>query len=212
VLAALLGVSFFFHGMIELCRYRAWWKGTAWTIAGIVAIGLLGRATGLLLATPEPLAVGQAQSAEGLEELMWKTAGQKLPMQGETRLGDGELNAWWHQRLRFTLLAVTEIAVVSVDSWQIEFLSGGLRLDRVGHLLGRSITLRHELTFTRSEKGDDVYRIEATLGKLPLPPSLALWSWQAWMEDVSKIVHVFPGAEGQGAERFEKGSVVVIKK
>lgn len=212
VLAALLGVSFFFHGMIELCRYRAWWKGTAWTIAGIVAIGLLGRATGLLLATPEPLEIGQAQSAEGLEELMWKTAGQKLAMQGETRLGDGELNAWWHQRLRFTPLAVTEIAVVSVDSWQIEFLSGGLRLDRVGHLLGRALTLRHELTLTRSEKGDDVYRIEATLGKLPLPPSLALWSWEAWIEDVSKIVHVFPGAEGQGAERFEKGAVVVTKK
>jgi hypothetical protein len=82
----------------------------------------------------------------------------------------------------------------------------------VGHLLGRALTLRHELTLTRSEKGDDVYRIEATLGKLPLPPSLALWSWEAWMEDVSKLVQVFPGAEGQGAERFEKGAVVVTKK
>jgi hypothetical protein len=32
------------------------------------------------------------------------------------------------------------------------------------------------------------------------------------MEDVSKLVQVFSGAEGQGAERFEKGAVVVTKK
>jgi len=212
VLTALLGVSFFFHGMIEIFRHRAWWKGTAWMLAGIVAVGFLGRATGLLLATPESRILEQEKSTEALEELIWQTAGQKRPMEGETRLGEGELNAWWHQRLRFTPLAVTEIAVLSTERWQIQFFQGGVKLDRVGHLLGRSFVLRHELSLTRTEGGEDLYRIEATLGKLPLPPSFALWSWEAWIADVSKIAQALPGADGQGVERLEDGFVVLQKK
>jgi len=212
VLTALLGVSFFFHGMIEIFRHRAWWKGTAWMVAGILAVGFLGRATGLLLATPESRILGQDKNTEALEELIWQTAGQKRPMEGETRLGEGELNAWWHQRLRFTPLAVTEIAVLSTESWQIQFFQGGVKLDRVGHLLGRSFVLRHELSLTRTEGGEDLYRIEATLGKLPLPPSFALWSWEAWIADVSKIAQALPGADGQGVERLEDGYVVLQKK
>ena len=212
VLTALLGVSFFFHGMIEIFRHRAWWKGTAWMLAGIVAVGFLGRATGLLLATPESRILEQEKSTEALEELIWQTAGQKRPMEGETRLGEGELNAWWHQRLRFTPLAVTEIAVLSTERWQIQFLKGRVRLDRVGHLLGRSFVLRHELSLNRTEGGEDLYRIEATLGKLPLPPSFALWSWEAWIADVSKIAQALPGADGQGVERLEDGYVVLQKK
>jgi len=212
VLTALLGVSFFFHGMIEIFRHRAWWKGTAWMLAGIVAVGFLGRATGLLLATPESRILEQEKSTEALEELIWQTAGQKRPMEGETRLGEGELNAWWHQRLRFTPLAVTEIAVLSTERWQIQFFQGGVKLDRVGHLLGRSFVLRHELSLTRTEGGEDLYRIEATLGKLPLPPSFALWSWEAWIADVSKIAQALPGADGQGVERLEDGYVVLQKK
>jgi len=212
VLTALLGVSFFFHGMIEIFRHRAWWKGTAWMLAGILAVGFLGRATGLLLATPESRILGQDKNTEALEELIWQTAGQKRPMEGETRLGEGELNAWWHQRLRFTPLAVTEIAVLSTERWQIQFFQGGVKLDRVGHLLGRSFVLRHELSLTRTEGGEDLYRIEATLGKLPLPPSFALWSWEAWIADVSKIAQALPGADGQGVERLEDGYVVLQKK
>ena len=212
VLTALLGVSFFFHGMIEIFRHRAWWKGTAWMLAGILAVGFLGRATGLLLATPESRILGQDKSTEALEELIWQTAGQKRPMEGETRLGQGELNAWWHQRLRFTPLAVTEIAVLSTESWQIQFFKEGVKLDRVGHLLGRSFVLRHELSLTRTEGGEDLYRIEATLGKLPLPPSFALWSWEAWIADVAKIAQALPGADGQGVERLEDGYVVLQKK
>jgi len=212
VLTALLGVSFFFHGMIEIFRHRAWWKGTAWVLAGFVAVGFLGRATGLLLATPESRILEQEKSTEALEELIWQTAGQKRPMEGETRLGEGELNAWWHQRLRFTPLAVTEIAVLSTERWQIQFFQGGVKLDRVGHLLGRSFVLRHELSLTRTEGGEDLYRIEATLGKLPLPPSFALWSWEAWIADVSKIAQALPGADGQGVERLEDGYVVLQKK
>jgi len=212
VLTALLGVSFFFHGMIEIFRHRAWWKGAAWTLAGIVAVGFLGRATGLLLATPESRILEQEKSTEALEELIWQTAGQKRPREGETRLGEGELNAWWHQRLRFTPLAVTEIAVLSTERWQIQFFKGGVKLDRAGHLLGRSFVLRHELSLTRTEGGEDLYRIEATLGKLPLPPSFALWSWEAWIADVSKIAQALPGANGQGVERLEDGYVVLQKK
>ena len=212
VLTALLGVSFFFHGMIEIFRHRAWWKGTAWMIAGIVAVGFLGRATGLLLATPDSRIFEEEKSTEVLEELFWQTAGQRRPMEGETRLGEGELNAWWHQRLRFTPLAVTEIAVLSTERWQIQFFKGGVKLDRVGHLLGRSFVLRHELSLTRTEGGEDVYRIEATLGKLPLPPSFALWSWEAWIADVSKIAQALPGADGQGIERLEDHYVVLQKK
>lgn len=212
VLTALLGASFFFHGMIEIFRHRASWKGTAWMLAGIVAVGFLGRATGLLLAPPESRILEQEKSTEALEELIWQTAGQKRPMEGETRLGDGELNAWWHQRLRFTPLAVTEIVVLSTERWQIQFLKGRVRLDRVGHLLGRSFVLRHELSLTRTEGGEDLYRIEATLGKLPLPPSFALWSWEAWIADVSKIAQALPGADGQGVERLEDGYVVLQRK
>lgn len=212
VLTALLGVSFFFHGMIEIFRHRAWWKGTAWMIAGIVAVGFLGRATGLLVAPPDARILEEEKSTEVLDELIWQTAGQKRPMEGETRLAEGELNAWWIQRLRFTPLAVTEIAVLSTERWQIQFFKGGVKLDRVGHLFGRTLILRHELSLTRTEGGEDVYRIEASLGKLPLPPSFALWSWEAWIADVSKIAQALPGAEGQGVERLEDGYVVLQKK
>lgn len=212
LLTALLGVSFFFHGMIEIFRHRAWWKGSAWMLAGIVAVGFLGRATGLLLAPPDSRMLEQEKKTEALEDLIWQTAGQKRPMEGETRLGAGELNAWWQQRLRFTRLAVTEIVVLSTERWQIQFLKGGVRLDRVGHLLGRSFVLRHELSLTRTEGGEDLYRIEATLGKLPLPPSFALWSWEAWIADVAKIAQALPGADGQGVERLEDGYVVLQKK
>lgn len=211
-ITALLGASFFFHGIIEIFRHRAWWKGTAWAVAGVLAIGLLGRAAGLLLAIPEPLPLAGNGNPEVLEEILWRQAGQNQALPAEIRVAGGDLNAWWQKRLRFAPLAVTEIVVLSTDGWKIQFSESGLKLDRIGHLLGHNFILRHELTFNRSEKGEDVYRVEATLGRLSLPPSLVLHSWEAWVRDVAKIATILPGAEGQGVERLEKGAVVITKK
>ena len=71
LLTALLGVSFFFHGMIEIFRHRAWWKGTAWALAGMGLFSLMARATVLAIAVPEPPLVLNKDNRTTLEDLLW---------------------------------------------------------------------------------------------------------------------------------------------
>ena len=210
--AVLLGISFLFHGAMEIFKHRAWWKGAAWLVAGGLMIGLLGEAGKLSLSFPEPLAVTGNGNPAPLEELLWQQVGNHQPFQGEIHVSDADLNAWWQKRLRFAPLAVTELLVVSTDGWRVQFFEGGLKLDREGRILGRSLLLRHELTLSRTQKGEEVYRVEATLGKLPLPPALVLSTWEAWMQDLARVGGIFPGGNRERVERLEKGAAVLAQK
>ena len=211
VVAGFLGASFLFHGILEYIRHRAWWKGTAWTLAGAAIIAVLGRAAGLALKAPEPLEVGQG-SAQAIEEMYWKYGAEKNDLPQELKVSDADLNAWLEKRLRFAPLQVTDIVVLVTESWKLGMEDGTLRLDRTGRLLGRNFILRHEMTFNRSEQGEDVYRIEATLGKLPLPPALVLRSWNRWTESLAQMTAVIGAAESLTLERIEKGAVVFSGK
>ena len=107
---------------------------------------------------------------------------------------------------------MTDIVVLVAESWRMSMEDGTLRLDRAGRLLGRNFILRHEMTFNRSEQGEDVYRIEATLGKLPLPPALVLRSWNRWTETLAQMTAAIDAAERLTLERIEKGAVVFSAK
>jgi hypothetical protein len=211
VVAGFLGVSFLFHGILEFIRHRAWWKGTAWTLAGAAMIAVLGRAAGMALSTPEPMEVGQGR-AEAIEEIFWKYGGQREDFPEELKISDADLNAWLDKRLRFAPLKVTDIVVLVTESWRLEMEDGTVRLDRTGRLLGRNFVLRHEMTLNRSEQGEDVYRVEATLGKLPLPPALVLRSWNRWTESLAPMTAVIAAAGKLTLERIEKGAVVFSGK
>ena len=210
--AGLLGASFLFHGAMEIFKHRAWWKGAAWLVAGGLLMGLLGEAGKRSLSLPEPLAVTGIGNPALLEEFLWQQVGNHQPFPGEIRVSDADLNAWWQKRLRFAPLAVTELLVVSTDGWRVQFLEGGLKLDREGRILGRSLLLRHELTLSRTEKGEEVYRVEATLGNLPLPPALVLSTWEAWMQDLVRVGGIFPGGNRERLERLEKGAAILTQK
>lgn len=212
LLAAFLGASFLFHGILEFIRHRAWWKGAAWTLAGAAIIAVLGRATGLVLTAPEPLETGAQGKGEAIEDIFWNQGGQKKEFPKQLRISAADLNAWFIQRLRFTPLGVTEIAVLAAQEWKLEMEEGTLRLDRAGRFLGRSFVLRHEMTFNRTEKGEDIYRIEATLGQLPLPPALVLRSWNQWTETLGRMTAAIGAADHLTLERIEKGAVVFSGK
>ncbi|NDD56183.1 MAG: hypothetical protein EBZ44_00420 [Verrucomicrobia bacterium] len=212
LVAGFLGASFLFHGILEFIRHRAWWKGTAWTLAGAAIIAVLGRATGLALSAPEPLAAGNSGNAENIEEIFWQQGGQKKSFPKELKASDADLNAWFTKRLRFSPLKVTEIAVLAAESWKLDAEDGTLRLDRTGRFFGRTLVLRHEMTFNRTEKGEDIYRIEAVLGQLPLPPALVLRSWNQWTETLAKMTAAMAAAEHVTLERIEKGAVVFSGK
>jgi hypothetical protein len=143
-----------------------------------------------------------------LENLLWSTAGQKDPFPREIHVTDGDLNAWWAGKLHPRALSVTEILVVAVESWRVQFTEGGLRLERVGRLLGRPLVLRHEMTLRRAENGQEIYQIEGSLGKLPLPPAVVLRSWGNWVEDINKFSAFFSAPKGIRLERLEKGVAV----
>ena len=212
LLGAFLGASFLFHGILEFIRHRAWWKGTAWTLAGAAMIATLGHATGLVLCAPEPLEAAGQSDGQGIEDLFWRYGGEKEAFPQELKIPDAEINAWFQKRLRFAPLKVTEIVVLAAESWRVATEDGTLRLDRGGRLLGRTFVLRHEMTFNRSEKGEDVYRIEATLGRLPLPPALVLRSWNRWTEALAKMTASLDAADRLTLERIEKGAVVFSGK
>jgi hypothetical protein len=210
--ALLLGVSFLFHGAMEIFKHRAWWKGAAWLVAGGLMMGLLGVAAELGLSFPEPLDITGNGNPAPLEEFLWQQVGNHQPFPQEIHVSDVDLNAWWQKRLRFAPLAVTELLVVSTDGWRVQFLEGGLKLDREGRILGRRLLLRHELTLSRAENGEEIYRVEATLGKLPLPPALVLSTWEAWMQDLARVGGIFPGGNKERVGRLEKGAVVLTQK
>jgi hypothetical protein len=173
---------------------------------------VLGRAVGLVLSPPEPLPVGRGGNATTVEEIFWKYGGEKKEFPGELRVLDEDMNAWFEKRLRFSPLRVTDLAVLVTESWHLEMEDGTLRLDRVGRFLGRNFVMRHEMTFNRSEQGEDVYRIEATLGRLPLPPALVLRAWNQWTETLARMTRVIGAAERLTLERIEKGAVVFSGK
>ena len=202
------GISFLFHGVLEMMRRRAWWKGTAWLASGLLVVGLIGRATGLLLAIPEPWEPDPRGHDKNVENLLWNTVGQKQPFPREIQIADEDLNSWWAQKLHPRPLSVLEILVVGVESWRVQFFDGGLRLERVGKLLGRPLVLRHMMSLRRTEKGEEVYRVEGSLGKMPLPPAVVLRSWGEWMEDVAKLSDFFHAPKGTRLERLEKGVAV----
>ena len=208
----LLGFSFLFHGVVELLRHRAWWKGSAWALAGMALFALVSRATVLVVTTPERLAGADQANAAQMEEMLWQQAGLGQPMPEKVRLTDGEINAWWNRRLRFAPLGVTDVLAASTEGWRIEFLERGLTLDRTGRWLGQNLLLRHRLFFSRSEKGEEVYRVEASLGKLPLPPALVLRTWNQWVESIVQQATLFPGAKEARLEKLEKGGVVFSAK
>lgn len=212
LLAAFLGASFLFHGLLEFIRHRAWWKASAWTLAGAAIIAVLGRAAGMILSPPEPLKSGGIGNAAAVEEIFWKYGGQKEKFAQEIRVTDGDLNAWLEKRLRFSGLKVTDLVVLAAEGWKMEMRDGALRLDRSGRLLGKNLILRHEMTFNRTEKGEDIYRIEATLGKLPLPPALVLRSWNQWTETLARMTASINAANQLTLERLEKGAVVFSVK
>jgi hypothetical protein len=78
--------------------------------------------------------------------------------------------------------------------------------------LGQNLLLRHRLFFSRSEKGEEVYRVEASLGKLPLPPALVLRTWNQWIESIVQQAALFRGAKEARLEKLEKGVVVFSAK
>ena len=206
---ALLGFSFLYHGVVELMRYRAWWKGAAWTLAGMILFAVVARGGVLAVAVPEPLPFGVGAEGQTLDDLVWIQAGLQEPLPQEIRLTDGEVNSWWDRRLRFAPMDVTDVLAVSVVSWRIQFVDGGINLERAGRWLGQTLLLRHKLIFSRSEKGEDIYRVEASLGKLPLPPVLVLRTWNQWVESLFQQAKLCPGATGVKLERLEKGAVVL---
>jgi hypothetical protein len=208
----LLGFSFLFHGVVEMLKHRAWWKGSAWALAGMVLFALVSRAAVLAVTTPERLAGPDQVDAAQLEEMLWQQAGLGQSMPEQVRLTDSEINAWWSRRLRFAPLGVADVLAASTEGWRIQFLEGGLTLDRTGRWLGQNLLLRHRLFFSRSEKGEDVYRVEASLGKLPLPPALVLRTWNQWVESIVQQATLFPGAKEARLERLEKGAVVFSAK
>jgi len=208
----LLGFSFLFHGVVEMLRHRAWWKGSAWALAGMALFALVSRAAVLAVTTPERLAGADQADTTQLEEMLWQQAGLGQPMPEQVRLTDGEINAWWNRRLRFAPLGVTDVLAASTEGWRIQFLEGGLMLDRTGRWLGQNLLLRHRLFFSRSEKGEEVYRVEASLGKLPLPPALVLRTWSQWVESIVQQATLFPAAKEARLERLEKGTVVFSAK
>ena len=212
LLAGFLGASFLFHGILEFFRHRAWWKGAAWTLAGAAIIAVLGKATGLVLSAPEGPEPSAPGNAERIEEFFWSLGGKKEAPPEELRLTTADLNAWFHKRLRFAPLKVTEIAVLTAKSWALEAQEGVLRLDRTGRFLGRDFVLRHEMTFNRTEKGEDIYRIEATLGQLSLPPALVLRSWNQWIETLAKMTGALGAVGHLNLERIEKGAVIFSGK
>ena len=205
---ALLGLSFLFHGVVELLRHRAWWKGTAWALAGMGLFSLMARATVLAIAVPEPPLVLNKDNRTTLEDLLWSQAGLKEALPAEVKLSDAEINDWWGRRLRFAVVGVTDILAVSTERWQLEFVEGGMTLDRTGRWLGQNLVLRHELIFSRSEKGENIYRVEASLGKLPLPPALVLRTWNQWVDSLLEQVALFPGSKSVQLDRIEKGVVI----
>jgi len=210
--AAFLGASFLFHGILEFIRHRAWWKGTAWTLAGAAIVSVLGWASGLVMTAPEPLQVTENGEAQAVEDLFWRYGGEKQDFPEDLKIHDADLNAWFGKRLRFAPLQVTDIAVLVEEGWRVEMEDGTLRLDRTGRFLGRRFVLRHLMTFNRSEQGEDIYRIEATLGRLPLPPALVLRSWNLWTETLARMTAVIGAAERLTLERIEKGAVVFSGK
>ena len=210
--AAFLGASFLFHGILEFIRHRAWWKGAAWTLAGAAMVAVLGRATGLVMTAPDPMESGRAGDAEAIEEIFWNQGGEKKAFPQELKVSDADLNAWFSKRLRFAPLKVTEIAVLAAEGWKLEMRDGMIRLDRTGRFLGRGFVLRHEMTFNRAEPGEDVYRIEATLGKLPLPPALVLRSWNQWTETLARMTAAIGAGNHLRLERIEKGAAVFSGK
>jgi len=203
--ALFFGVSFLFHGILEMMRRRAWWKGAAWMVGGILVVGLMGRGAGLVLATPVAWDRQEQGDAKVLDDLLWHTVGQKNPFPREVRVRDVDLNSWWARNLHPGTLSVLEILVVGVEGWRIQFVEGGLRLERVGKLLGRSLVLRQEMTFRRMENGEEVYRIEGTLGRMPLPPAVVLKSWSKWVQDVARQAQFFGVPQGIRLEKLEKG-------
>ena len=205
---SLLGLSFLFHGVVELLRHRAWWKGTAWALAGMGLFSLMARASVLAIAVPEPALVLKKDHPSTLEDLLWLHVGQSGAMPSEVKLSDAEINDWWGRRLRFSALAVTDILAVSTERWQLGFVEGGMTLDRTGRWLGQALVLRHELIFSRSEKGENIYRVEASLGKLPLPPALVLRTWNQWVESLLEQAALFPGSKSMRLDRIEKGAIV----
>ena len=212
LLAAFLGASFLFHGILEFIRHRAWWKGTAWTLAGAAIVSVLGWASGLVLGSPEPFTDGGKGNAETVETIFWRQGGEKQDFPAELKVTDADLNAWFGKRLRFAPLKVTDIAVLVTEGWRLEMEDGTLLLDRTGRFLGRNFVLRHTMTFNRSEQGEDIYRIEATLGRLPLPPALVLRSWNRWTETLARMTAVIGAAERLTLERIEKGAIVFSGK
>lgn len=199
------GISFLFHGVLEVMRRRAWWKGLSWMIGGILVVGMIARATGLILATPTPWEMPGEGDAQALENLLWSTVGQKNPFPKEIQVQDRDLNAWWAQKLHARSLSVLEILVLGVDRWRVQFVDGGLRLERRGKLLGRSLVLRQEMTLRRTEKGEEIYRIEGSLGRMPLPPAVVFRSWRQWVEEVSRQAQFFSAPPEIHLERLEKG-------
>ena len=208
LVGAFLGASFLFHGILEFIRHRAWWKGAAWIFAGAAIVAILGRAAGLVLSAPEAGRPGGVGHADAIEELFWRHGGQKEKFSTELKVGEADLNAWFDKRVRFAPLQMTEIVVLAAEQWRVEMEDGTFRLDRKGRLLGRDFVLRHEMTFSRSEQGEDIYRIEATLGKLPLPPALVLRLWNQWTETLARMTAAIDAAERLTLERIEKGAIV----
>ena len=205
---AFLGLSFLYHGVVELLRHRAWWKGGAWTAAGMILFSAVMRAVVLAIALPEPITANDTRAGKELDDLVWLQAGLKESLPAEIRLTDGEINAWWGRRLRFLPLGVTDVFAVRTEGWQVQFVEGGMILDRPGRWLGQALQLRHQLIFSRSEKGEDIYRVEASLGKLPLPPVVVLKTWNQWVESLLTQAQIFPGTKAVKLERLEKGAVV----
>jgi hypothetical protein len=64
------------------------------------------------------------------------------------------------------------------------------------------------MSLRRTEKGEEIYRIEGYLGKMTLPPAVVLRSWGKWMEDVAKLSDFFSAPKGIRLERLEKGRAV----
>lgn len=205
---AFLGLSFLYHGVVELLKHRAWWKGAAWAAAGMILFSVVARAVVLAAAPSGPIHAGGLGEAKELDHLVWLQAGLKEALPAEIRLTDEEINAWWGRRLRFLPAEVTDVFAVRTEGWQVQFVDGGMTLDRPGRWLGQTLQLRHQLIFSRSEKGEDIYRVEATLGKLPLPPVVVLKTWNQWVESLLSQAQIFPGAKDVKLERLEKGAVV----
>jgi hypothetical protein len=205
---AFLGLSFLYHGVVELLKHRAWWKGSAWAAAGMILFSVVARAVVLAVAPSDSIHARGLGEAKELDHLVWLQAGLKEALPAEIRLTDEEINAWWGRRLRFLPAEVTDVLAVRTEGWQVQFVDGGMTLDRPGRWLGQTLQLRHQLIFSRSEKGEDIYRVEATLGKLPLPPVVVLKTWNQWVESLLSQAQIFPGAKDVKLERLEKGAVV----